>query len=400
MDNNEKLSLAIVSFFDSYPLYYYMLASLIKREEKSCPTVGVGFVGIKDSNFIALMYNPTYIASLSNSALVAVLHHEILHVGLKHLVRWGNRDKTLANMAMDVVVNFFIKNLKEAVGDEDYAKLCTVDAFDCLKGIDVNQTTYEDIYDILKDDPQAKDKAQKYQDNHKYWTVSMGKDGKPQLTDGNGKPIDLLPEQQAKLDEALKSAIDKLGDKHPGNIPGELQRALDELKKCKFDWRTYINIFMQSVAQEDKQSTWKKLNKRLRYASPGTKKEYKPKLLIVLDNSGSTSNVYQSFIAHICKISKHVEVSAIGVDTRVNFEYTFKDGKVPPRFQDKSSGGGTEFQPAFDYAKVRGFNGIIYLTDGYNFDSNLNTYRIPTLFAICPGGKFMEGYRNIQITAD
>ncbi len=41
-----------------------------------------------------------------------------------------------------------------------------------------------------------------------------------------------------------------------------------------------------------------------------------------------------------------------------------------------------------DYAKKKGgYNGIIYLTDGYLFDEHLDIYNIPTLFAIGPGGK-------------
>jgi predicted metal-dependent peptidase len=186
-----------------------------------------------------------------------------------------------------------------------------------------------------------------------------------------------------------------------GNLPADLRRSLEKLITVKTDWKHYLSIFAQTVAMEDKESTWKKCNRRFGLLAPGSRLQYRPKLLVVLDNSGSTYSVYDAFIAHICRISTYMDVTAIGVDTTVNFEFEFKKGKKPPTFEDIKSGGGTRFQPAFDYAKKKHFDGIIYLTDGDNYDEGtLNTYHIPTIFALCPDGTKKPGRRNIVIDVE
>lgn len=390
----EKLVTNMTGFYNVFPLYYYLLAPIDKKPLKSIQTMSVSCPKRADGYYdITLNYNPQFVLGLSNSQLCVVLHHESLHLSLKHLVRIGNRDKMLANMAADVVVNSAIPNLKGRVGDEMYNQLCVADKFPSLKGVNLREETFETVYEKLKDDPKAKEMSQQMKFEHIWGDSSDGDNGE---SDSNS--ADANVQKEALFDAAIRQAVKDLEGKDAGDIPGELQRIIEELTVVKFNWKKYISIFAQRLAQEDKSNTWKRLNRRNPYLTPGHKKEYKPSLLVAVDNSGSTCNVYDEFMAHICLISKTIDIDVIGCDTRVNFEYSFANGKMPTNFSDKMSGGGTMFQPVFDYAKGKAkYDGIIYLTDGDNFDKCINNFKIPTLFAICEGGHEVKGYKNISV---
>ena len=384
----ERVAEIIWSFFDHYRFYYYLLTSMARVEDsKWCPSMGVGFI---HGTIPALFYNPEWVNERSDAELLITLNHECQHIALKHLLRGRSSDRMIANLAMDVVVNSNIPQLDQV--PEFRKQIITADKFEELKGRHVRDMTWEEIYDLIK--PKIDQKRKEWQElleqiakTHEGWSGD----------DGSGMPQELTPDQQAALKGLMKEAVKQLGDHQPGNVPGSIRRVIEEMRKIRTNWKSHLNLFAQSVAREEVDHTWKKMHRRFGVTSPGHKKDYRPRLLGVIDNSGSISpKVYNDFVAHICKIAEACEtIDGIGVDTQVNFEFEFKGGKTP-KHEDTHSGGGTMFQPAFDYAKGRKYDGIIYFTDGYCFDSDkLETYHIPTIFAICPGGKPLEGHRNI-----
>ena len=98
----EKMAFSIAGFFNDYPLYYMILTSLAKVKTKSLPTMGVGF----DTQGIpTLFFNPDFVNSLSPIDMMVILNHECQHIGLRHLQRLGARERMLANISMDILVN-------------------------------------------------------------------------------------------------------------------------------------------------------------------------------------------------------------------------------------------------------------------------------------------------------
>ena len=387
-DNSElaynKLIACLIQLYKEAPLYYYVLSNLDKRIDTSCPTMGVQLDTSKKLPKINLIYNPDFLVTLNNAQLGMVLEHEALHIIFKHLLRGEGYNRMIANIAMDLTINENIFNHKDKAGSL-YIQACHKEAYPVLKGLNLSELTWESIYKLLLQDKNIQDIVK----NHN-WILGDGQsqnEGKSQVMG------------EIAVEGALKQAIKSLKGSHAGNVSGNVQRRIQELTQVKFNWKHYISMFAQNIITEKRQNTWKKYNRRLPIIVAGHKKEYKANLLVAIDNSGSTSNAYQDFINHICTISKIMNIDVIGCDAKVNFEYTFKDGKPPKDFTDNMSGGGTLFQPVFDYAIAKKkYNGIVYFTDGYNFDnSSLNTFKIPTLFAICNGGQFVKGYKNIKI---
>ena len=422
----DKLTLAIYKFFDDFPFYYYILSSLprIEKTNLRVPTMGVGFTR---GAIPALYYDPHFAKALTTDQLKIILHHEAQHLGFRHIQRYHNikdinppgkgklpemERQRISNYAADIVVNHHIKNLDE-LPKWLSSGLITADKFDFLKGTSVRDQSYEELFKTLL----QKMKMQKIKmggsggegdgegygtlDDHDTWEDSAGdKDAKGDKEAKAKEKKGLSADKEAALDELVKDSVRKLGGRHAGNLPGEIERMIKKLQKIRLNWRQQISVFAQSCADEQRISTWKRLNRRLPFASPGRKREYHPKILVALDNSGSTYNIYDLFMAHILKISETVEIDCVGCDTRINFEFKINEGKLPPKFADPNSGGGTIFQPVFDYAKEKGkYDGIIYLTDGYVYD-DFKTFGVPTLFAIGPGGQKLQGCRNIEISED
>lgn len=409
-----RITNAIIAFYKEYPLYYYILSRMSRVADAKIGTMGVGFKTHKaltkknvDVHLPTLFYCPEYVLKCSPKKLMVVLHHECLHVVLRHLSRMGSRDGMLFNIAADVVVNSMISEISEL--EEEFDGVLA-EKIPTLKDLNVRESTAEEIYNILL--PEHEELKKKIQemiaagklvmDNHDEWSCPGPGNGEGE---GEGQGSAASIQEAAALDQVIKDSVKDLGGLHPGNIPGQVQREIDELMKSKVDWRKLLTMFAQNVVKDDKEPTWRRVNRRMvgagaGYVAPGRRKEWRPNILVAVDNSGSVCGpTYNLFMAQVVKLGEICEeLNMVGVDTRVNFEISIIDGKLPENF-DLNSGGGTEFQPAFDHAKEHGYNGVIYLTDGHA-NNNINTHGIQTMFAICPGGAEVVGHKNIKIEDD
>lgn len=405
----EKLYTGIIHFFNEQPLFYLMLSRMVRMPDPSIGTIGVGFKNIQVAELfttaVTLYYNPFYIIEQSEKKIQIILNHECQHVGLKHLIRMMNYEPYLYNVAADVIVNHNIPEIKNLpAGEWDGIDQSHIEV---LKNRDVREMTAEQIYGLMK--PKYDEIKKKLQalidagllnpDDHTQWGSQNDGEG---AENGRGT---ISPEEAAALDTLIRDSVRSLKGKNPGNLPGNMKRMIDEMMKTKVNWRQLMNMFVQNVVREETESSWRRVNRRMLgaghgYVSPGRRKLYKPNILIAVDNSGSIhGKIYNLFMAQVMKIVESAEsCKMIGIDTRVNFEEDVTNKKFPEDF-DLRSGGGTDFQPAFDYAKEHNFNAVIYLTDGYA-NHAINTYGKQCLFAISPGGAEVQGYRNIRLEED
>ncbi len=90
-------------FLSSFPLLGSLAASFTICEETiACHRLSITVAAV-DSSSRMIYLNPT--AGLGQHELRFVIAHELLHVGLRHDVRCGNRDPYLWNVACDFVIN-------------------------------------------------------------------------------------------------------------------------------------------------------------------------------------------------------------------------------------------------------------------------------------------------------
>jgi predicted metal-dependent peptidase len=80
-----------------HPFFGTLLFRLKGRETHSVATMA--------TDGVSLFYNPGFVDTLTTSELVGVLAHEVLHPGLQHHIRRGNRSPFRWNRACDYAIN-------------------------------------------------------------------------------------------------------------------------------------------------------------------------------------------------------------------------------------------------------------------------------------------------------
>ncbi|MEO2021470.1 MAG: VWA-like domain-containing protein, partial [Pirellulaceae bacterium] len=170
------------------------------------------------------------------------------------------------------------------------------------------------------------------------------------------------------VENLLIRARDRTPVKDWGSIPGmigDLIAMILQQRKPQVDWRRRLRLFGASSRRTRIVHTIKRVSKR--YGTrPGIKVKRFQKLLVALDTSGSIDiDALELFFSEVRGMWRNgAEVTVIECDCEVQRVYPYR-GTTPEAI---SGGGGTDFNPVFEYAKSNRqlqFDGIVYLTDGY-----------------------------------
>lgn len=186
-------------------------------------------------------------------------------------------------------------------------------------------------------------------------------------------PAPLDPNERDRLErewsEAVSSASLAQGTGMGGEGKSAMVRALGEAGAVRRSFEEYVDEFAQKCFATDE--TWKRPNRRYSdtylpsRSQPGVKK-----LIVGVDTSGSISGDYLArFGIAIGKVAEQFDAASIEIaycDARVHRVESFAKGDQI-RFEP-AGGGGTRFEPVFEYAleqieQGEEVAGVIYLTD-------------------------------------
>lgn len=217
--------------------------------------------------------------------------------------------------------------------------------------------------------------------------------------------LNINPENQFKLKEQVRETIVgaakelvKQG-KSPGYLPEFFSRKVNAiLEENGNDYSSQIKNFALRVKSKKKIKTWNRVNRRHPNQIKGkmAESEFKTRLLIVLDTSASMweGKNLEIVLGEIKKLSKVCEdIWLVGGDVIEQFRYKITDKKFNCNSFMIIGGGDTDLQFGFVAAKDLGVDGVILLTDGYI--PPLNSFGIPSLFVIVPGGVSVPEHENI-----
>ena len=358
MDKQQSLSKISKELMLKEPFYGFFLIMLNKVwDGKRVPTAGVS----KNNITYQLAINPEFWESLSDDHKLGLLKHELLHIAYNHLTTFSMfQDKKLANVAMDMEINQYIKKewLPEGGIDiDDYSEL----NLDRRAG-----SRY--YYDKLKQAQQDKEQ-----------NGSSGSENMDKLLDdieSGNIPDHSTWEEFEDISEAEQKLIEKqvqkiLNDakeqtiKKRGNVPGEIEGVIvvEEIVKPKFDWKGFIRRFTGVSTKVFTKKIRRKENRRFS-DNPGLKVKMRQHMLLGIDTSGSVSdNELKEFMNEIHHIYKcGVEVTIIQCDTRIRSIEPYKG-----KFEMVVAGrGGTQFDPVLEYFNEnrKKFTSLVYFTDG------------------------------------
>ncbi len=343
-------------------------------DNQACPTMGVGIIKGK----LTLIYNTEFLAKLTDYQAIEILKHECKHIIHYHLQRGkgaAEKDRQKAqmeNIAMDCAINqdLDIKVIEDIGG-------ITLKSFrGLLKGqpstfnLEPNGT-FDYYMELLENEVQdRKDKGE----------------GTPEFGDfemddhGNFGNMDAL--DQIAMEKAIQKAGEDAKADGAGKIPKEVEEILARMNKPVVNWKRQLKQFMGNGIRAEKSGTRSRRNRKWGITQKGRKKNYIAKVLVVLDTSGSMSGGRTDAVLNeVYGIWKNNPTTGIDIcecDAQINevFEYKGK-GEFPI-----TGRGGTDMEPALEYAQKHKYDGVIMLTDGEFWNEDFTKYRIPSLWVI------------------
>ncbi len=367
----KMISNATYHLTEQEKFYGSLLQELTLWYHEGVPTAGISY-NVKKSQY-EIYVNPYFFDSCTPPERVGVFQHEILHFTNKHLFRFpflkdktSEEDRRLYNIAGDMAINQFIKHLPKGVVDVADWKMDDGSAFPKFK-------TMEQYHELIKEEKKKQDEKN---EDKKKGKGNGSKGNVPEKLAGY-EPFDThewddLDEETKKkmLDEAkklIKRTMDKTSTSYT-KIPDGIKDLLEEIDKLSsgLNYKTILrNVIKKTVSCVDRESTWKKPNRRYGVVSPGTKVGNLPMCSFYLDTSGSISIVELNLFLNI--MSGFLKVGArqcqLGLwHTALYYKKKYKLNGQLDRSEVES--GGTDVGPALEDIKKTNPNLAIILTDG------------------------------------
>jgi predicted metal-dependent peptidase len=301
----------------------------------------------------SLGYNPAFIDTLDDATIESVLAHEAAHVAHGHPFRMKpHHDQKRANVAMDHAVNLPLKDYRDKAGRAPFSI-----PSDWLADAQYTGQSWEEVYTRLPTD-QQQNQGQK---------PSQGQPGPGDVEPyPAASPADLQEAEAANIQAVTQAAQAAAAY---GNLPGDIQRLVDELRKPVIHWAEVLRRFLTKTTSE---STWKRPNRRAMAGGmylPSRTGEQCPPLVIAVDTSGSlTADQLAGFEAEVNAVLSDTRpelVTVIYCDSRVKGTEEFTPDELPVTLH-AAGGGGTLFQPVFNYVRDNleaEPAALVYLTD-------------------------------------
>lgn len=370
----QKLIQARVRMLMRHP-FFGQLALRLKLTDASdwCPTAAT------DGRHF--YYNEEFINKLDADEVVFLVAHELGHCMFEHFLRVGDRDKRLWNMAGDYVINWILK--REKIGrvittvtpllDPKYADWITEDVYD----------------DLVESGAEAQDTIDVHLDMS---GDGEGNGGGDKDGDGQSGPgVSMSSEEVKKLQDELKEAmIQAAQSAGAGNVPGEIQRMINQLVEPKMNWRELLRATIESNVKND--FTFQRPNRKGWHTGailPGMDRDQQINIALGIDTSGSIDgDMLRDFVSEVAGIMEQFGDYQIRIwqfDTNVYGDDTFThdDGR-DIREYEIYGGGGTDFVVNWTHMEDNDImpDQFIMFTDGMPWGSWGNEDYCDTTFLI------------------
>jgi len=395
----DKLVTARIALLLKHPFFGNLATRLkIVNADKWCDTAAT------DGRHF--FYNIKFIDSLSARETEFLFGHEVLHNVFEHMMlRVGDRDPTIWNIACDYAVNQILVDYK--IGDMPKGKKGENKGFQDDKYKDwAAEKIYDELYKNVKKHKINLNKLGQLIDQHLQMNndgngQGDGKDKKGEGGGANkeGQPVYTKEELKKIRDEIKEAMLSAAQSSGAGNLPGSIQRLVAQLTEPKMNWREIIQQQILSTMKSD--YTFMKPSRRSWHMDavlPGMINTDKIDICLAIDASGSIDDdqcrEFLSEVQGIMDQYKDFRIHLWSFDTKV-----FNPVVYTPDNQDElqdyklGSGGGTDFMCNWDYMKEEGIEPkkFIMFTDGWPYDSWGDRDYCDTIFLI---NNSLE--RNIQ----
>lgn len=318
-------------------------------------------------------YNSQFVLNLKTiDKVVFGFAHEVLHCVYDHIARTGGRNRDLANIAQDYVINADL--VHHRVGTK-------IDEIDIIHDMKYYGWAWEAVYDELMQNAKfinIQDLVDMLLDDH--LEESMDGEGEGNGPDKDGvsrkRPV-LSKEEREKIKDEFREAILQAAQgAKPGSLPSGVERMVKNLTDPKLDWRSLITMKIPSLAKND--YSYQRPNKKYQYSGivmPGLQREEAIDVSIAIDTSGSISQKQLeevlSEVVGLMDMYAEFTLRIWQFDTQVYGYETFtKDTSGDLLHYEIKGGGGTSFAANWAFMKEEGIEPKLFImfTDGESFD--------------------------------
>lgn len=384
----------------------------------------------------SLRINPDFFASLTPTQSIFLLAHVTLHIAHLHHVRKGARDDGWWNAACDYVVNDTLRAagfdiVQDALLDSRFSGMSSEEVYEVLvrearekeKEKENSEEQDEQDEDENGDEEESDSEEEEREgdsnededsdegdDNNEHEDTSDTSNDHdlPPAPSGFGGDVeqlrdpdtgaDLTPAQisneAAEMEIAAYQALQAEMIAGNGTVNLSAARRMVKAISPSFDAREELLEYAERCLGRDDYS-WSRPNQRY-FQSTGV---YLPalstsndlqRIVVVVDTSGSIRDSHLTYMAGVLEDiltafpSTSILVAYCDTDVRASEEFTIDS--IPITLSNAAGGGGTRFQPAFDWVEVEAntiADGppslLIYLTDLQPSD----TPRDPLTYPVC-----------------
>jgi predicted metal-dependent peptidase len=354
----DKIVKAKVKLQKENPFFAYLVANLRFQENKNIETIGVNFKG-------DCFYNPKFVEELSDNHLRGVLAHEVMHLVLEHLLRNGNKDKMIFNIACDLAINNILVNNSVALPDSEGCLIPYNNRFQFPQGVwieDLDKKTAEEIYDeIISNKKLVDEKNISICDKGRFDEHEYSQDGK------ESKEFKEVKEQWNKA-----SSEASVYAKQQGKLPKGVEKILEAVLNEKVNWKYLLYKYLTKTLPYD--YTYSRPSKKSissGFYMPSILKE-NIEVVVSIDTSGSISQEeLREFLGEIISLIRsfnNIKIKIIICDAEIKEVYDIGNGDIDKVNNLKiSGGGGTSHIPIYDYIdnKLPNTKLVVHFTDGY-----------------------------------
>ncbi len=337
-----------------------------------------------------LFYYAPFVEALTPKQRCFLVAHEVFHVIAQDFLRRGPRHPVGFNVAGDYRIHSIMKEIRSSMLPNGWEILPN-----CLYDPKYNGMSAEEIYDLLKQEAQQREKAGKGGKGPGAFWPDEGFGGSViEPTGANGQPLDSNAKEALARQWNLRAAQCAEVAKAAGNCPSQYQRMVEEILEPKVPWQEVLRRFIRdSRARLGDDYQWLPANRRHLWRGmvlPSRERIGMGLLDIHVDLSGSIGPAELSaFVAEIQGIREEASpemTRVIYFDTSVGrVDHLGPEDRM--EVDGVPGGGGTDLGVAFRWAEASGKCPVatVVLTDLYGpFETKAPA--APVIWAVSKGG--------------
>lgn len=363
------------------PFFGVLATRLELREDATCRDMWT------DGKHIG--YNPRYVAGLMDVELKGLVAHLVMHVAMGHPWRMAWRDPHLWDIATDeaiypILMACGMRLPAGSIISHRPQAMCAEMIYAELQKEAENQHPTDDAAQSdasTGNPPQSGGVGNARAPSNS--ESESGDDAEQEPEDGttdsgstdSGEYAPRAPgEVRPAPDEASEeewAAHVQSAALQAGSLPGALERFLESVRPVDSDWKSRLwNLVEAASAPED--TTWSKPNRRWLHQGlymPSRESSALRCLVFARDTSASIPNEYlaaaNSELQAIVDQLQPQSVLVVDCDAEVQDVIEVEDGVLPDCLLKAKGGGGTRFEPVFEWLKQEGVEPscVVYMTD-------------------------------------